>query len=267
MRRIQPLSHHRTFMILMVLMAAGLTALMQCTAAPSPTNVLHVYAASSLTECFGEIEADFEAAHPEIDVRLTFAGSQTLRMQIEHGAPAQVFASANARHLDTLAHKGLVDRSEGFAQNGLALVAPSDNPLKITGFQDLPRVKNLVLGIAASPIGEYTDALLRRADSVLGMGFSGDVRARIVSREVNTRLVLAKVILGAVDAAIVYRTDALSTDAVVSFEPPSALTVEIQYQQGLIRRPVVSEPAELWMAYVLSDEGVSTLVAHGFGAP
>ncbi len=77
-------------------------------AIPSSPRTLTVFAAASLTEAFGEIAADFETSHPGVDISLNFAGSNTLRAQIEAGAQADVFASANAKEMETLVAAGLV---------------------------------------------------------------------------------------------------------------------------------------------------------------
>ncbi|MEO1272224.1 MAG: molybdate ABC transporter substrate-binding protein, partial [Myxococcota bacterium] len=83
----------------------------------APSSALHVYAASSLTEAFREMEVVFEAAHPGTDVVLNLAGSQVLRLQIEQGARADLFASANAEHMQALIDGGYVADRRTLATN------------------------------------------------------------------------------------------------------------------------------------------------------
>lgn len=227
-------------------------------------RVLRIHAASSLTEAFGALARDFEAAHPGVEVRATFAGSQALRVQLMQGAPADLFASANQAHMRALQRAGVVDASQPFARSQLALIVPTDNPAGITAFAQLPRARRLVVGADNVPVGAYTDALLERAERVLGQAFTRAVRARIVSREANVRLVRAKVALGEADAAIVYRSDALSEPAVRVVEIPPAFNVSADYPVGVLRG---AEEPELAAAFVLSlrsAAGHRILAEHGF---
>ena len=106
---------------------------------------LVVFAAASLTDAFGAVAEDFERANPRIDVKLNFAGSQSLRAQIENGALPQVFASANRAHMVALERAGLVDEPRIFATNRLVVVVPRDNPAGIERFEDLVKAERLVL--------------------------------------------------------------------------------------------------------------------------
>src|SRR5690606_12049930 len=151
---------------------------------------------------FEALEAAFEAEHSDIDIRLNFAGSQTLRLQLEQGAAADVFASADPSHMDALVQAGLAGEPQTFARNSLVVVVPRDNPADIDTFEDLGAARTLVVGNDAVPIGRYTQALLDRARTRLGDRFVERIDDAVVSRENNVRLVLAKVVLGEADAAI-----------------------------------------------------------------
>ena len=102
---------------------------------------LLVFAAASLTDAFRAIAEDFEKANPRIDVKLNFAGSQSLRAQIENGAVPQVFASANRAHMLALERAGLVEDPKVFATNRLVVVVPRDNPAGIERFEDLVKAE------------------------------------------------------------------------------------------------------------------------------
>lgn len=226
---------------------------------------LSVFAASSLTEAFGALEPAFERAHPHIDAQLVFAGSQVLRLQIEQGAPADVFASANAAHTDALLSAGLLSRSKPFATNELVVITPTGEPTPVATFADLPHARRLVIGNEHVPIGIYTRQLLQRAGARLGEGFSDRVYARVASEEGNVRLVRAKIELGEADAAIVYHTDAVASERVRLVPVPEAIGVSASYLLGPVDRSRSPEAAEQLIAFVRSDEGRAILQHHGFG--
>jgi molybdate transport system substrate-binding protein len=214
---------------------------------------------------FRELEERFEVANPGTDVVLTFAGSQLLRIQIEEGAPADVFASANPEHVQALLEAGLVSGPRTFATNRLVVVVPLDNPAGIETFADLPRATRLVLGTSGVPAGRYARAALAAADSVIGPGFSGAVLGKLVSEEPNVRLARAKVELGDADAAVVYRTDALRSDRVRVVPLPEGVSVRAEYTAALVERMDRSPLAGRWLDYLLSDTARSVFLRHGFG--
>ncbi len=225
---------------------------------------LAVFAASSLTEAFLDLEGRFEESNDGVDVAVTFAGSQVLRLQIEQGAPAQVYASANRAHMAALVDAGLVQESQVFVHNELVVVVPRDNPAGIETFSDLPRAQRLVLGAENVPIGAYTRQLLRRAAARYGADFESTVRSRIASEESNVRLVRAKVELGEADAAIVFATDAASSTRVRTVPIPADLNIRADYEIGLVGPLAHPEVARRWIAFVRSDEGQRILASHGF---
>lgn len=249
----------------MWLVALGTVLGVACTEAErDASRVLHVFAASSLTEAFEALAARFERAHPHVEVRLVFAGSQVLRMQIEQGAAADVFASANPEHVRALAAQGLVASQSIFAHNALVLAVARDNPLKMEGLDDLPKARRIVIGTPQVPAGRYARGLLARTDAILGEGFADRVRAHIVSEESNVRLVRAKVELGEADAALVYRTDALSAPGILAIELPPALRVLAAYPMARLQSAPQPELADTFMRYTLSQEGQAVLRDHGF---
>lgn len=229
---------------------------------------LTVFAAASLTEAFDDLAQRFEADHPDVDVAVSFAGSQALRLQIEHGARADVFASANPHHMDALLGAGLVVGSRVFAHNELVVIVPPDNPASIDSFSDLPRARRLVIGAPTVPVGSYTHQMLARAGARLGDAFERAVLANVVSEENNVRLVRTKVELGEADAAIVYRTDAASCPRVRSIEIPAHSNVRASYLIASVSDSKQSDLAREWIEYICSAEGRRILERHGFsGAP
>jgi molybdate transport system substrate-binding protein len=248
-------------------LALGLAA---CGGPADSGDALSVFAASSLTDAFTDLARSFEEANPGTGVRLSFAGSQTLSLQIQGGAGADVFASADAEHIAELDSLGLVEPPRVFAHNELVVIVPSDNPAGIEQFGDLDRARRIVIGAPEVPLGRYTRQMLApfAENGVLPDGtvvsFGRSVLARVVSEEPNARQVRAKVELGEADAAVVYRTDALGSDRVRTIAIPGWANVRTQYQIAVVRGTVHHEAAEAWILFLLSAEGLDVLRAHGF---
>ena len=132
--------------------------MMGCVPAAAESKTLHVFAAASLTDAFTEIGENFEAANPGITISFNFSGSQALRTQIEEGAPADVFASANKTEVDALIADALIDQDapQQFLTNQLVVILPPDNPAGLEKLEDLarPGIK-LVLAAEEVPVGKY----------------------------------------------------------------------------------------------------------------
>lgn len=223
-----------------------------------------IFAASSLTEAFQDLEREFECTHPDVDIQIVFAGSQVLRLQIEHGAAADVFASANEIHMQALVDAGLVSQSKIFGHNELVVIVPTTNPAGIDSFDNLARARRIVIGTDNVPIGIYTRQVLDRAITQLGGKFVTEVRSHVVSEESNVRLLRAKVELAEADAAFVYRTDAISSDRVRAVDIPDELNVGTSYQIGCVVKSSHAVQAEMFLHLVLSDVGRRVLSRHGF---
>jgi len=226
---------------------------------------LTVFAASSLRDAFQDLGRIFEQEHPGTSLSFNFAGSQELRTQVEHGARADVLASADPRTLRALAGAGLSLEPQVFARNEPVIVVPVGNPAGIDALADLPRARRLVVGAPEVPIGEYTVRILEAASRRYGPAFGAAVESRVASRELNVRQVLAKVALGEADAAIVYRTDALaSRGAVEVISIPPQLNVVAEYPIALLRGAARPGLARAFVELVLSSAGQAVLARHGF---
>jgi molybdate transport system substrate-binding protein len=227
-----------------------------CNSTPA-RRTLTVFAAASLTEAFGELERAFERAHPDVDVVLSTAGSQILRLQVEQGAPADIFASADARHVDALQRGAHVHSRAVFAHNALTVVVPPDSTLR--ALRDLPRARRVVLGAAEVPAGRYADALIAKAERHFG-GFE----LRVASREPNVRLALARVEMGEADAALVYRTDARGR-RVRELPIDATLNVRAEYHAAVLSHAPQPALARQWMAFLRSPAAQAALERRGFG--
>ncbi|HEX3763025.1 MAG TPA: molybdate ABC transporter substrate-binding protein [Kofleriaceae bacterium] len=225
---------------------------------------LTVFAAASLREAFEDLAKTFEARSPGVKVHLNLAGSQELRTQIENGARADVFASADQKHMAALVKAKLVTAPRVFARNTPVVIVPKDNPAKVGSFAELAKAKKIVIGVPEVPIGTYTLEILEKS----GGDFKQKVLANVASRELNVRQVLAKVSLGEADAGIVYRTDAMaSKDKVVIIEIPAKVNVVAEYPVAVLSKAPEAAAARAFVDLLLSADGQKRLAASGFVAP
>ncbi len=230
-----------------------------------PQGDLVVLAAASLTDVFAAIELDFELKHPQVDLKLSIAGSQSLRAQIQNGIAAEVFASANQEHMTALHEQGLVDAPIVFAQNELVIVVPTSNPAGIQSLIDLPKAKRLVLAGEAVPAGLYSRKILESAEQEYGSDFGAGVQQAIVSRETHVRQVLQKVVLGEADAGLVYATDAASAgDTVLTIAMPKEHRATVTYVIATLSGSKRAHLGELFLPYLLSQAGERRLREYGF---
>lgn len=236
---------------------------LSCEARTSVVTV-DVFAASSLTEAFRALEAEYEAQHPGVDVRTNFAGSQVLRVQLENGAKADVFASANESHMQALVEQSLVAPPRIFAANELVVIVPTGSAVR--SFEQLAEEGvRLVVGNDAVPVGIYTARMLERSTDAMGEAWVTAVQSNIVSRETNVRLVRSKVELGEADAAIVYRTDVHAVDRIEVLEIPAEFNVRANYPIAATQR--ANKHGVGFVDFVVSESGRATLQAHGFASP
>ena len=242
------------------LVALAGVALAGCAAtseSPAPETVT-VFAAASLTHTFTQIADDFEAAHPGVSIRLSFAGSSDLATQIVEGAPADVFASADQAQMQTVADAGLSAAAPvTFATNVPAIAVPADNPAGIESFADLanPDVATVVCAPQV-PCGAVEQAL-ERATGV-------DIEP--VSEESSVTDVLGKVTSGQADAGVVYVTDIARAGAsVLGIAIPGADVATTSYPMAAIAGS--SPTAQAFVDYVAGAQASAVFTAAGFGAP
>lgn len=227
-----------------------------------------IFAAASLREACTELQRPFEEAHPGVHLRFNFAGSQELRTQLEQGAAADIFISADRRQMDGAAGAGLVGAEQLLVSNSPVVVVPKSNPSGLERFGDLPKVKRLVIGAPEVPIGHYTLEVLDKANAALGGDFRARVEARVVSRELNVKQVLAKVVLGEADAGIVYASDAASAGAQVRVVPIAAeFNVVAHYPIAPLRRAPQPQLAAEYVQFLTSPAARAVFAHYGFGPP
>ncbi len=228
--------------------------------AAAVTGTVTVFAAASLTGSFTRIGKDFEAANPGSTVKFNFAGSSALATQINQGAPADVFASAAPATMKTVTDAGNgLGTPTTFVKNQLVIAVPKGDPKGIRALSDLtrPGVK-VALCAAQVPCGAAAKTALAAAT----------VRITPVTLEQDVKAALAKVKLGEVDAALVYRTDvrAAASD-VEGVEFPESSGAVNEYPIIVVKDAPNRAGAQAFVSWVLSDKGRAVLNAAGFQAP
>ncbi|HEV7884755.1 MAG TPA: molybdate ABC transporter substrate-binding protein [Solirubrobacteraceae bacterium] len=220
-------------------------------AAPAAASALNVFAASSLRDVFTQIDAK---------PTYNFAASNTLQLQIERGADADVFAAASPQEPQALFKKGKCARPVTFATNKLVLLVPKGNPGNIKSVYSLRAGgKKLAVGSKGVPIGDYTRALLRR------LGLSSVLTKNTVSQESSVANVVSKVALGSADAGFAYVTDGrIAGDKVQAIRLPRYAQPPVRYQMCAVK---ASAEATAFIKAVRSDRGRGLLKAAGFGLP
>lgn len=243
-------------------------SLLACSAQPS--NQIVIFAASSLTDAFGEMALQYERRTPDVTIRLNFAGSSQLATQLIEGAPADLFASANEIQMERLVKEGLIttEKIELFTSNQLVLIIPKSNQRAIESLYDLsqPGLK-LVTAAKAVPIGRYTLEALKKMEQSgqFQAGFEQAVLANIVSEEANVRQMVTKVQLGEADAAIVYQSDVTADLRAIPI--PAALNIVAHYPIApLDDAPHQSQAAD-FIAFIKSPDGQAILQKWGFVSP
>ncbi|MGA7912729.1 MAG: molybdate ABC transporter substrate-binding protein [Candidatus Dormiibacterota bacterium] len=227
---------------------------------PSPTPLsgnISVFAAASLTASFNALGTSFQTANPGVTVKFNYAGTPTLVTQIEQGAPADVFASADTTNMTKLTNDGFTTgTSQVFAHNQLEIVVAPGNPKGMTGLADLakPGVIYITEGPTV-PAGAYALQALKTAG----------VTVTPKSLETSVAGVISKIELGEADAGIVYTTDVAAAGSKVAGVPiPAADNVVATYPIVAVKGSSNLAVANGFIAYVLSTAGQSTLTSFGF---
>ena len=240
-------------------------------AATAESITLNVFAAASLTDAFKEIGEGFAAAHSGVTPQFNFAGSQQLATQINEGAQADVFASANTKQMDVVVQSGEVvsGTQHTFTRNKLVVVFPKDNPAGVKGLADLAKSGlKVVLAAKAVPAGNYALEVLKKASASPDFtpAYSATVMANVKSFEEDVEGVLGKVALGEADAGIVYVSDLTNPAAanVGHIDIPDHLNVVASYPIAPLAHAAHLDLANAFVDYVQSPEGQSVLVKHGF---
>jgi molybdate transport system substrate-binding protein len=223
-------------------------------------TTLTVYAAASLTTTFQQIGEEFEKEHDGVTVEFSFGGSSDLVAQIQEGAPADVFASADTANMDKLTADGLqASDPQSFASNTLEIAVPPGNPAGIASFADLAKSDvNVVVCAPEVPCGSAT----QKVEAATGVALSP------VSEEQSVTDVLAKVTSGEADAGVVYVTDVEAAgDDVEGVTFPESSEAVNTYPVVALKDSADADLAQQFVDLVLGDTGRRILEEAGFAQP
>ena len=231
-------------------------------------RTLTIFAASSLIDAFGELGKTFEKQNEGVEVKQSFESSSTLLIQIQQGAPADVFASAAQEEMDTAMKDGLVARKpEVFVKNREIIMVPNDNPANIQSFQDVanPGVR-LVLAQRDVPAADYALQILDKANARYGDNFEKQVLSNVVSRESDVRASVNRVVVGDADATFGYASDYTIDirDRVMVVPIPPDLNIIATYPIAALKGAKDPELAKKWVELVTSKEGQHVLQKWNF---
>ena len=213
---------------------------------------VRVFAAASLREAVEEIARGYE---PD-EIVFSFGASSMLARQIEEGAPADLFLSADEAKMNALVKRGVVRQRASILSNSLVVVVPKSGGKNVGSPRQLPSLGRIALAEPSSvPAGIYAREWLER------LGLWDRVKPNVIPTG-NVRSALAAVASGNVDAAIVYKTDArISNEVRVAYEVPRAETPGISYPFGIVND---TPAARRFFAYLRSKAALAVFARHGF---
>jgi molybdate transport system substrate-binding protein len=231
---------------------------------------LRIMAAASLTEIFDCLKEEFEEDNKDVELEINYAGSQALYNQLVAGVEAAIFASANIKYMNKLQEEGLIAESDIFAHNKL-LVAVKKARTDINSLLDLLR-DNVTLAIADQvvPVGSYTYEMLRKVSQ--SKDYPEDFQSRflknVVCFELNVKDVVARVVMGEVDAGICYQTDINrnNRNEVKVIDIDDSLNITASYPIGILNYldETKQQAAKRFLDFLKSKKGKELLELYGF---
>jgi molybdenum ABC transporter molybdate-binding protein len=222
---------------------------------------MHIAAAVSLEEALGQLLADFALQQPAVRIRAIFGASDELVDHLLAGSPADLFLTADARHLDRLEAARVVQRGTRtlLVKNTLAAIGPAGGALTVRKPRDLvrPAIVRIALAEPASPLGSYTRAFLE----------SLDLYKTLLPRTVqvdNSRAVLATVRAGQADVGLVYGSDAVPAYGCQLLFRVRRLPAPIEYTAALVCRGQQPDQARSFLHFLTSATATSRFRHCGF---
>jgi molybdate transport system substrate-binding protein len=236
-----------------------------------PAANLTIFGAASLKGALDEAKIAYEAVNPGTTLTISTDSSAALETQIEQGAPADVFLSADTANPKKLVDGGFASGAAvPFAANKLTIVVPTDNPAGVTSPMDLakPGLRVIAAGDEV-PITRYARQLVTNLAGLPGYpaNFADAYAANVVSKEDNVKAVVAKIELGEGDAGIVYVTDAAASDNVKIVDVPDGANVPATYEGVVVKASPNQAAAAAFLDWLAGSGGRAILEQFGFLAP
>lgn len=225
-----------------------------------------VSAAASLRDALQEIQKNYEEQHPDVKIYFNFGASGALQQQIEQGAPVDLFISASEQYIKKLMDENIITEGQktNLLTNELTVITAASEDITIQDSNDLLKaeIRKVAIGIPESvPAGKYAQEALKHAD------VWDELESKIIQAK-DVRQVLQYVETGNVDAGIVYKTDALSSDKVkIAYTVESSSYSPIEYPMGIISSTANKQEVTQLYNYFQSMEALSVFEKYGFSVP
>jgi molybdenum ABC transporter molybdate-binding protein len=235
----------------------------------SSTNEIEMFSliAANATDPFTDIATEFEKEYSEVKVEATFAGTQVVRTQLEQGAEADLFLSADLDHIKAVQQQGLVQDFFPVSKNRVVIVVPKDDRIGIDSLEDLGTKKvKLAIGTDTVPIGKYTREIFENGRVPYGDDFANKVMENVVSFETNVKQVLQKVSLGEAEAGMVYPTDVTPEfmEKVKVIDIPKELNVVATNYIAVPKNAPNKKMAQKFMEMMLSEKGQEIFIKYKY---
>jgi molybdate transport system substrate-binding protein len=230
-------------------------------ASPTVSGTIVVSAASSLTTAFHQLATNFEHLHKNTTITYNFGSSSTLVTQIQNGAPADVFASADLTNMDKLTSTGFVTAKPTiFVRNSMEIATKPGNPKGVTGLASLPTVGTVAMCATTAPCGIYAANVLAKAKVT--------IPTSSITRQADASTTIAQVTTGDAAAALVYVSDVTAAGKTVTGVPiPASQNVTAFYPIAPLAASSNPKLAAAFVAYVASPAGQKVLAKYGFAPP
>lgn len=230
---------------------------------------IYVFIAASLSNAMEEIQKNFNAMYPEVEILYNADSSGTLQTQIEEGARCDVFFSAAEKQMNALAEEKLVpeDSIVDLLENKVVLIKPAGQETQVTGFENITDAENIALAGDSVPVGQYAREIFEN------LGIAEDVEKMEINEGKNVTEVLANVSEGSNVVGVVYATDAASVRdkvEVIAEAPEESLKTPVLYPAGLVENKEATEEeqeaAAEFLEYLQSEEALKVFEEYGFTA-
>lgn len=244
---------------LIILMVTGC----DINASESSNKSLTVFVAASLKDSMDTVVKRFEKLNPGVKIILNSAGSQTLRTQIEQGAYADIFISADERNMTPLYDENLVETPKTLLYNKLIVIAYKDS--SINSFMDIKNSSvKLALADESVPAGKYALDMLSKIDADY-KGFKETTLKNVVTKEVTVTDVAQKVAMGEADAGIVYITDSKPFYGKIKvINIPDKYNVIATYPAAIVKNTKYKTLSSKFLDFLLNGDGKKILKDYGF---
>lgn len=224
-------------------------------------ETIHLSVAASMTDAFKELMADFKMKNTAVEFLPNFASSGSLAKQIEQGAPADIYVSANPKWMKYLLEKQEIATGTDriFAYNQLVFVGEKKSAE--LSLNELTGLQRIAIGSPQSvPAGQYAKQAMEKAQIYATLE---QTKKLVMAKDVRQALIYAD--RGEVDGAFVYKTDALlAKQAEILFTVPQDLYDRVAYPVALTTTGVNNEQAKAFYEYFKSPEAITTLSKYGF---